>query len=129
MKIFVTGVHGYIGAVLAPYLMERGLSVRGLDTGYYRDGWLYSDNRRLAFSPETLNKDLRDVTEKDLEGCDAVAHLAELSNDPLGQNNPEVTHKINHRGLGVRSPQKARSVGHPAFRLHLVVQRLRRGDR
>ncbi len=44
MKAFVTGVNGYIGAVLAPYLLERGVQVRGLDTGYYRDGWLYSDN-------------------------------------------------------------------------------------
>src|SRR5262245_46156387 len=114
MKVFVTGVHGYIGAVLAPYLMGRGLAIRGLDTGYYRDGWLYSDNRRLAFSPETLNKDLRDITERDLEGCDAVAHLAELSNDPLGQNNPEVTLKINHMG-SVSLAQKARSAGLKRF--------------
>jgi nucleoside-diphosphate-sugar epimerase len=110
MKVFVTGVHGYIGAVLAPYLMERGLAVRGLDTGYYRDGWLYSDNRRLAFSPETLNKDLRNVVDRDLEGCDAVAHLAELSNDPLGQNNPKVTHEINHQG-SVALAQRCRALG------------------
>src|SRR5262245_32594028 len=114
MKVFVTGVHGYIGAVLASFLMERGLSVRGLDTGYYRDGWLYSDNNRLAFSPETLNKDLRHVTEKDLEGCEAIAHLAELANDPLGQNNPEVTLKINHRG-SVSLAEKARSAGLKRF--------------
>ena len=128
MKVFVTGVNGYIGAVLAPYLMERGLSVRGLDTGYYRDGWLYSDNRHLAFSPETLNKDLRDITEKDLEGCDAVAHLAELSNDPLGQNKPEVTHKINHEG-SVTLAREIPGRRHPALRLHLVLQRVRRGHR
>jgi nucleoside-diphosphate-sugar epimerase len=98
MRVFVTGVNGYIGAVLAPYLMERGLKIVGLDTGYYRDGWLYSDDRRFATSPYTLNKDLRAVTGADLEGCEAVVHLAELSNDPLGQNNPTVTHQINHRG-------------------------------
>jgi len=98
MRVFVTGVNGYIGAVLAPYLMERGLKIVGLDTGYYRDGWLYSDDRRFATSPYTLNKDLRAVTGEDLEGCEAVVHLAELSNDPLGQNNPTVTHQINHRG-------------------------------
>jgi len=114
MKVFVTGVNGYIGAVLAPYLMERGLTVLGLDTGYYRDGWLYSDNRLLAFSPQTINKDLRAITEKDLEGCDAVAHLAELSNDPLGQNNPAVTHQINHKG-SVALAQKARAVGIKRF--------------
>jgi nucleoside-diphosphate-sugar epimerase len=98
MRVFVTGVDGYIGAVLAPYLLKRGVMVIGLDTGYYRDGWLYSDNLRLAATPHTLNKDLRAVTATDLGGCDAVVHLAELSNDPLGQNNPEVTHQINHRG-------------------------------
>lgn len=114
MKVFVTGVNGYIGAVLAPYLMERGLSVLGLDTGYYRDGWLYSDNRQLACSPHTLNKDLRHITEQDLLGCDAVAHLAELSNDPLGQNNPQVTHAINHQG-SVALAQKARAVGIERF--------------
>ncbi len=110
MKVFVTGVNGYIGAVLAPYLMQRGVAVLGLDTGYYRDGWLYSDNRHLAHTPETLNKDLRDVTERDLAGCDAVAHLAELSNDPLGQNNPEVTHQINHKG-SVALAEVARTLG------------------
>lgn len=98
MRVLVTGVNGYIGAVLAPYLMDRGLAVVGLDTGYYRDGWLFSDNGRMRRQPLTLNKDLRDVSAADLAGCDAVAHLAELSNDPLGQNDPRVTHEINHRG-------------------------------
>lgn len=110
MKIFVTGVNGYIGAVLAPYLMDRGLDVLGLDTGFYRDGWLYSDNHHQRWSPRTLNKDLRQVTAADLDGCDAVAHLAELSNDPLGQNRPETTHAINHIG-SVRLAELARSAG------------------
>ena len=110
MRVFVTGVHGYIGAVLAPYLMDRGLGVLGLDTGYYRDGWLFSDNRRMRVQPQTINKDLRDITASDLEGCDAVAHLAELSNDPLGQNNPRVTHEINHQG-SVALAQLARKAG------------------
>ena len=98
MRVFVTGVDGYIGSVLAPYLLERGMVVTGLDTGYYRDGWLYSDNRHLAETPRTLNKDLRAASAADLVDCDAVVHLAELSNDPLGQNKPEVTHQINHGG-------------------------------
>ncbi len=98
MRAFITGVDGYIGAVLAPYLLRRGIDVLGLDTGYYRDGWLYSDNDRLPLTPQTLHKDLRDVIAADLQGCDAMVHLAELSNDPLGQNNPRVTHEINHHG-------------------------------
>ncbi|HZL94282.1 MAG TPA: SDR family oxidoreductase, partial [Vicinamibacterales bacterium] len=110
MRVFVTGVNGYIGAVLAPLLLKRNIEVRGLDTGFYRDGWLYSDDRDLPISPYTLNKDLRRVTEADLEGCDAVVHLAELSNDPLGQNNPAVTRKINHEG-SVLLARTARNVG------------------
>jgi nucleoside-diphosphate-sugar epimerase len=110
LRVFVTGVNGYIGAVLAPYLMERGLEVVGLDTGYYRDGWLYSDDRHLRWSPMTINKDLRNVEAADLKGCDAVAHLAELSNDPLGQNRPQITHQINHQG-SVRLAETARRAG------------------
>jgi len=110
VKVFVTGVNGYIGTILAPYLMERGLEVTGLDTGYYRDGWLYSDDRLLSRTPLTINKDLRRIEDKDLEGSDAVVHLAELSNDPLGQNNPAVTHKINHLG-SVAIAEKARKLG------------------
>ena len=86
MKVFLTGTNGYIGCVLGPYLMERGIEVVGLDTGYYRDGWLYSDNQATPRTPLTINKDLRQVDAADLAGVDAVAHLAELSNDPLGQN-------------------------------------------
>jgi nucleoside-diphosphate-sugar epimerase len=110
MRAFVTGVGGYIGVVLAPYLMERGIDVVGLDTGFYRDGWLFSDNRRMQLQPYTLNKDLREITPADLEGCDAVAHLAELSNDPLGQNNPGVTRQINHVG-SVKLAENARRAG------------------
>jgi nucleoside-diphosphate-sugar epimerase len=98
MRVFVTGVNGYIGAVLAPYLIRRGMQVTGLDTGFYRDGWLYSEDGELSVTPRTLNKDLRRVTAADLAGCTAVVHLAELSNDPLGENNPAVTHQINHHG-------------------------------
>src|SRR3974390_221494 len=110
MRVFVTGVEGYIGAVLAPYLLARGMEVLGLDAGYYRDGWVFSDSRHRAVTPRTLNKDLRTVTAADLAGCDAVVHLAELSNDPLGENNPAVTREINHHG-SVRLAEAGRSVG------------------
>lgn len=110
MKVFVTGSNGYIGSRLVHLLIGNGHQVVGLDTGYYRDGWLYSDNREMALTPPMINKDLRNITAADLGGCDAVAHLAELSNDPLGQNNPEVTHKINHRG-SVRLAELAHQAG------------------
>jgi nucleoside-diphosphate-sugar epimerase len=114
MKVFVTGVEGYIGALLAPMLMRRGHEVVGLDAGYYRDGWLYSDNKSLTTFPRLVNKDLRHITEEDLLGCDAVVHLAELSNDPLGQNNPENTFKINHVG-SVELAKTAKKAGIEKF--------------
>ncbi len=110
MRVFVTGVDGYIGAVLAPYLMARGMEVVGLDTGYYRDGWLYGGDPAAAAAPYTLSKDLRRVVAGDLAGCDAVVHLAELSNDPLGQNRPAVTYQINHHG-SVHLAQQAQQAG------------------
>ncbi len=95
MKVLVTGTDGYIGAMLAPMLLGRGHEIFGLDTGFYRDGWLYdTDSTR---SPAHINKDIRHITEEDVKGFEAVVHLAELSNDPLGQYNPEVTYQINHR--------------------------------
>lgn len=96
MKILVTGTDGYIGSVLGSYLLKRGHQVTGLDTGFYRAGWLFNNGSTVY--PSYIHKDLRDITLEDLEGFDAVAHLAELSNDPLGQLNPEITFKINHEG-------------------------------
>jgi len=110
MKVLVTGTEGYIGARLAPWLTARGHEVVGLDTGFYRDGTLYLDPLGLPQSPRTIYKDLRTVTAADFEGIEAVVHLAELSNDPLGQNRPEITFNINHLG-SVRIAQAARQAG------------------
>ena len=84
MRVFVTGVDGYIGAVLAPYLLKRGMGVVGLDTGYYRDGWLYSDNQLLAATPHTLNKDLRALTAADLERIALDESAVKVSSRDLG---------------------------------------------
>jgi len=109
MRILLTGSDGYIGCLLGPMLLEQGHDVVGLDTGYYRDGWLYSEPRLRRY-PAQLNKDLRHVTREDLQGMDAVVHLAELSNDPLGKNNPENTYRINHQG-SVRLAALAKEAG------------------
>jgi nucleoside-diphosphate-sugar epimerase len=114
MKILVTGSDGYIGARLVPRLLARGHQVTGLDTGLYRDGWLYSEQAGRAFVPATINKDLRKVEAKDVEGHDAIVHLAELSNDPLGQNNPAITHDINLGG-STHLANLARQTGVPRF--------------
>src|ERR1700761_7263840 len=79
MKVLVTGNEGYIGARLVPFLHGRGIEVVGLDTGYYRDGWLYSDNHQMPVLARTICKDLRQLVPADLAGIDAVVHLAELS--------------------------------------------------
>ncbi len=111
MKIFVTGTEGYLGTLVARSLIKRGHSVVGLDTGYFKSGWLYN---LPGQSPETLNKDLRTIRADDLDGMDAVVHMAELSNDPAGQLAPNVTYEINHQG-SVRLAELARSVGIERF--------------
>ncbi len=96
MKVLITGTDGYIGSVLGPYLMSKGYDITGFDTGFYRAGWLFNNGETIY--PSYIHKDLRKMSVKDLEGCDAVVHLAELSNDPLGKLNPAITYEINHKG-------------------------------
>lgn len=114
MKLLVTGVEGYIGCLLAPLLQARGHDVVGLDTGYYRDGWLFSDRTLVPGFPRTVNRDIREIQPSDLQGVDAVVHMAELSNDPLGENNPELTYQINHQA-SVRLAELARAAGVKRF--------------
>ena len=114
MKILITGTEGYIGARMAPILAARGHDVTGLDTGFYRDGCLYLDPVGMPVAPCTIFKDLRTVAPQDFEGFDAVVHLAELSNDPLGENRPEITFKINHEG-SVRIAKAAKQAGVKRF--------------
>jgi nucleoside-diphosphate-sugar epimerase len=111
MKVLITGSDGYIGAVLAATLLERGLDVVGVDCGYYRDGWLFNDQRPR---PLTISKDIRQLTPKDVEGFDAVVHLAELSNDPLGEHDATITYDINHRG-SVNLAAACKTAGVPRF--------------
>jgi nucleoside-diphosphate-sugar epimerase len=95
MKILVTGTEGYLGCLLATELLRDGHDVIGVDTGYYKSGWLYHGLDATAL---TLAKDIRHLSADDLAGVDAVVAMAELSNDPLGHLAPHITYEINHQG-------------------------------
>src|SRR5882672_3160570 len=110
MRILVTGHKGYIGTVMVPMLLGAGHEVFGLDSDLFE---------RCTFSPgmhevSETRLDLRDVQAKHLEGFDAIAHLAALSNDPLGDLNPDITYDINHVA-SVRLAKLAKEAGVARF--------------
>jgi nucleoside-diphosphate-sugar epimerase len=92
MRLLVTGHDGYIGAVLVPILIEAGHDVVGLDSGLFARCEL----GERGFEIEEVRTDVRDVEARDLEGFEAIIHLAAVSNDPVGDLNPDVTYEINH---------------------------------
>jgi nucleoside-diphosphate-sugar epimerase len=94
MRILVTGHDGYIGTVLVPMLQQRGHDVVGFDSFLFSQCVFSEDARPIP----AVRCDIRDATPDQFEGIDAVVHLAALSNDPLGDLNPDVTYDINHRG-------------------------------
>jgi nucleoside-diphosphate-sugar epimerase len=106
VNILLTGHKGYIGAVATPILQAAGHAVTGLDSDLF-GGCDFGEGP--AAIPE-LRKDLRDISRRDLEGFDAIVHLAALSNDPLGNLNPEVTYEINHHAT-VRLAELAKAAG------------------
>jgi nucleoside-diphosphate-sugar epimerase len=93
MKILLTGHKGYIGSVAAPLLRSAGHFVVGLDTDLFAGCDFGQPQPEI---PE-ICKDIRDVAKGDLEGIEAVVHLAALSNDPLGNLDPGLTYEINHK--------------------------------
>ena len=112
MRILVTGHLGYIGTVLTPVLLRAGHEVVGLDSDLY-GGCTFGPDDGVPEVP-AIRRDLRDVTVDDLEGVEAVIHLAALSNDPLGDLDPELTYAINHRA-SVRLAELARDAGVERF--------------
>lgn len=106
MRVLVTGHKGYIGTSLVPLLLNEGFEVTGLDSDLFRE---CTFDGRIADIPEII-KDVRDVTAHDIEGHDAVIHLAGLSNDPLGDYDPSLTDDINCQG-SIKVAKLAREVG------------------
>lgn len=110
MKVLLTGSQGYIGTVLAPMLMERDHQVTGIDSDLYER---CTFNGKLVELP-VINEDIRDVTLDDLQGFEAIIHLAGLSNDPLGDYDPSLTYEINEQA-SVNLAEMAKKVGISRF--------------
>lgn len=106
MRVLVTGHKGYIGTAMVPMLQNAGHSVLGIDTDLYRE----STYGTLDVRCDEMIKDVRDLEVADLEGVEAVVHLAALSNDMLGDINPDVTYDINHLA-SVRLAELAKQAG------------------
>ena len=110
MRVLMTGHKGYIGTLMAPFLAAAGHDVVGLDSDLFE---------QCTFGPAPANfpflrRDIRDITVRDLEGFEAVIHLAGLSNDPLGNLNPDLTYEINHLA-SVRLADLAKKAGVSRF--------------
>jgi nucleoside-diphosphate-sugar epimerase len=106
MRVLLTGCDGYIGAVMMPWLQRAGHDVVGLDSHLF-EGCDLGEHRPSAPS---LRRDLRDVEAAELRGFEAVIHLAGISNDPLGNLDPDLTFEINHRAT-LRLAERARAAG------------------
>jgi len=110
MRVLLTGHQGYIGAVAAPILGAEGHDVVGLDNMLY-------DDCNFGGCPEPIPEirtDLRDITCADVEGFDAVVHLAALSNDPLGNLDSQLTYDVNYHA-SVRLAKLAKEAGASRF--------------
>jgi nucleoside-diphosphate-sugar epimerase len=110
MKVFVTGHRGYIGSHLVDVLKQEGHAVVGCDLGLF-EGCQWEP---LVAPDAELARDVRAVEERDVDGCDCVMHLAAISNDPMGDLDPQITFDIN-RDASIRLAGVAKRAGVPRF--------------
>ncbi len=110
MNIFVTGHKGYIGVHLVELLQSAGHTVTGCDLDLF-DGCEWEP---IPTPEHELLKDVRELTVDDLSGHDAVCHLAAISNDPMGDLNPELTLSVN-RDASIHVANLAKQAGVPRF--------------
>jgi nucleoside-diphosphate-sugar epimerase len=110
MKVLVTGHRGYIGAHLVGLLHEAGHHVEGCDLDLFAGcGW-----EPMPEPDREIVCDVRSLTARDLDGFDCVMHLAAISNDPMGDLDPEITRSINARG-SIALARAAKAAGVPRF--------------
>ncbi|MDX6489298.1 MAG: hypothetical protein QOK13_1913, partial [Gaiellaceae bacterium] len=111
INVLVTGTEGYIGSLLPPLLLARGHELVGVDACFYAQARLYDAH---APSYELIKEDIRRLSPEHFEGVDAVVHMAELSNDPLGELLPTITYDVNHKG-SLHIAETAKSAGVERF--------------
>jgi nucleoside-diphosphate-sugar epimerase len=111
MRVLITGHKGYIGSIMTPMLLAKGFEVVGLDSDLF-DGCVFGDTSICGDTPSIsyIKKDIRDIELSDLKGFDAIIHLCALSNDPLGNFNPDITFEINYEG-SVKLAKLAKEAG------------------
>ena len=110
MKVLVTGHDGYIGQVLVPLFQQAGHEVVGIDS-YLFGECAFGDAPAMG---KAFKADVRDAPAEAFDGVDAVVHLAAISNDPLGDLNPECTYDINHRAT-IAVAEQAKAAGASRF--------------
>src|SRR5215467_7418708 len=110
MRVLITGHRGYIGAHLVALLQEAGHRVTGCDLDLFSGcGW-----EPMPQPDREIVCDVRSLTPRDLAGFDCVMHLAAISNDPMGDLDPEITRDINARG-SIALAQAAKAAAVPRF--------------
>ena len=112
MNVLVTGHTGYIGVHLVDLLKQAGHHVTGVDVGLFEG----CEWRQMATPDTELKKDVRDLTAQELDGIDAICHLAAISNDPMGDLNEQITYDINRdASVGLAKLAKEAGVGRYLF--------------
>jgi nucleoside-diphosphate-sugar epimerase len=112
MNILITGGAGYVGSVLIPSLIKGGHKIKCLDRFFFGDEFLSSS--KFSDNLELIKDDIRWFDPEILKNVDLVFDLAALSNDPVGDLDPQKTYEINHLGR-VRVATLSKKMGVPQY--------------